>query len=496
MSLLKKLASDTAAYGLSSILARLINFLFGFLIINYISTAEYGIYGQFYAYAGFILIVLTHGMETTYFRFFNKYEDNKKVFATTFFSISSVSVLYVLISIVFAPKIASIAEQPEHKEFVYYFTCMMFFDVMTALPFASLRAKGKSAQFALFKIINILIYIALNILFFIILPKTTIGKSLNDMFFDNKVAYIFLANVLASFLTFLMLMKELKQLKYGIDFNMYKKMLPYALPIMLVGFAGMINEMLDRALMIKLLPFDHQTNNEQLGIYTFNYKFAMLMTLFLQAYRYAAEPFFFAQAKNKDSKRIYAETMRIFVIGGCFIFLAITLNIPIIQTIFVAYSANAKVLFQGVHIIPILLLANLFLGIYFNISTWYKVTDKTYFGAIISVIGALVTIVLNVIWVPTYGYTGAAWATLICYMVMVIIGYLLELKYYPISYDLRRISFYILTSGAIYGLIWYIDRQFSPSIVLHTLYALMGMASFLLCVFLSEKKLRKTVDKA
>ena len=188
LSLLKKLASDTAAYGLSSILARLINFLFGFLIINYISTAEYGIYGQFYAYAGFILILLTHGMETTYFRFFNKYDDNRKVFATAFFSIFSVSLLYLIISVAFSSKIAIAAEQPTHKEFVYYFTCMMFFDVLAALPFASLRANGRSSQFALFKILNILIYIILNILFFIVLPKTTIGNTLDDIFSGNKVA--------------------------------------------------------------------------------------------------------------------------------------------------------------------------------------------------------------------------------------------------------------------------------------------------------------------
>ena len=273
-------------------------------------------------------------------------------------------------------------------------------------------------------------------------------------------------------------------------------MLPYALPIMLVGFAGMINEMLDRALMIKLLPFDHQTNNEQLGIYTFNYKFSMLMTLFLQAYRYAAEPFFFAQAKNKDSKLIYAETMRIFIIGGCFIFLAITLNIPIIKSLFTAYSDNAEILFQGAHIIPILLIANLLLGIYFNISTWYKVTDKTYFGAIISIFGALVTIVLNIIWVPKYGYVGAAWATLFCYLVMVILGYLLELKYYPIQYDLSRIFTYIVMSGLIYGLLQYLDTLFTLGIWLHTVFALIGMALFMLIVFISEKKLRKIAVQA
>jgi O-antigen/teichoic acid export membrane protein len=272
-------------------------------------------------------------------------------------------------------------------------------------------------------------------------------------------------------------------------------MLKYALPIMLVGFAGMINEMLDRALMSKLLPFSKIENNIQLGIYSFNYKFSMLMTLFLQAFRYAAEPLFFANSTNKDNKIIYADTMRIFIISAGFIFMAITLNIPLIQKIFMWYSPDAVIYFEGAKVIPILLVANLFLGIYFNISTWYKITDKTHIGAIISIIGAIITFVLNILWIPTLGYMGSAWATLICYGVMVALGYMAEMKYFPIHYDLKRISLYVFISILSFVFLDRISQIWSFSFFIHTLSAFILIMIYVFVVYLSEKKLRQNTKK-
>ncbi len=485
MSLIRKLASDTAAYGISSILARLINFFFGFLIIRYISPVEYGVYGKFYAFAGFFLVLLTHGMETAYFRHYSQEKFKQKAFATAFASIFSVTLFYILFSYVFMADIATWVE--ESKGFVVLFTWMMAFDVLAALPFASLRATGRPMRFAVLKIINILLFIGFNIFFFILLPYLPVSASWNLNFGLPKVVFVFTANLLASAFTLVFLMPQFRLIRSGLDVGLYKRMLQYALPIMIVGFAGMINEMLDRALMTKLLPGTQQENNIQLGIYSFNYKFSMLMTLFLQAYRYAAEPFFFAQAQHEDSKKIYADTMKYFIICGCVIFLLITLNIPMLQGILSIYSPAAKHYFVGKGVIPILLLANLCLGIYFNISTWYKIIDKTHIGALVSVFGALLTLVLNYLWIPTMGYMGSAWATLICYLSMVLLGYLLEMKYYPIRYDLSGIFSYIALALFFFSGAHYLSTSYALSAGMQTLCAILLISLFIAFAYFRER---------
>lgn len=495
LSLVKKLATDTASYGLSSILARLVNFVFGFLIINYISPEGYGVYGKFYAYAGFILVLLTHGMETAFFRFYNLNENKEKTFSTAFFSVFLFTTFFLLLGFLGRHTIAGWVEEPDHVIYVILFLGIMGFDVISALPFAKLRADSKAKRFAILKVVNILLYIIFNIFFFIILPYFDFSKNppFSELNKNTNVIFIFISNLLASIITFILLLDQFKNIKKEFDFTLYKKMLKYAIPIMVVGFAGMINEMLDRALMAKLLPFDKVENNIQLGIYSFNYKFSMLMTLFLQAFRYAAEPLFFAHSSHKDNKIIYANTMRIFIISAGFIFMIITLNIPLIQQLFMWYSPDAETYFKGAKVIPILLIANMLLGIYFNISTWYKITDKTHIGAIISIIGAITTLILNILWIPTLGYMGSAWATLICYGLMVVLGYMAEMKYFPIQYDLKRIAFYIFLSVVSFLFLDRISQIWSLSLFLHTLLAFLLIGNFVFMVFISEKKLRQNV---
>jgi len=265
-------------------------------------------------------------------------------------------------------------------------------------------------------------------------------------------------------------------------------MLSYSLPIMLVGFAGMINEVLDRIIMTRLLPFDDLTNKEQLGIYGFNYKFSMLVTMFLQAYRYAAEPLFFRHAEKSDSKKILAETMKYYTICVCILFLAIVLFLPIIQYGFILYSPKSASYFAGADIIPILLMANICLGIYFNISTWYKITDKTYIGAIISIIGATITIVMNIILVPKIGYFGGAWATLTCYVSMVIIGYATEQKYYPIPYDYKRILFYLGFAVVLFLILKYTVLPINFNLFINTTIAFVFITVYIGSAYLLEKK--------
>lgn len=482
MSTVKKLATDTAAYGVSSILARLINFLFGFLIIKYISQAEFGTFTNFYAYAGFILVALTHGMETAYFRFVNKEESKEKAFSTAFYSILFVVLFFILVGYLFQQPIADYVKEP--TLYVKFFIWMMAFDTLAAIPFASLRKQGRPIAFAALKVTNILLFMAFNVLFFIVLPL------FNYSFGFTKVSYIFIANIFASILTFLLLLKQLRQLHLSLDISLYKKMLQYAMPIMLVGFAGMINEVLDRIIMTRLLPYDAITNKEQLGIYGFNYKFAMLVTMFLQAYRFAAEPLFFKHAEKSDSKSMLAKTMKYYTICVCILFLSIVLFLPLIQYVFILYSPKSAAYFVGADIIPILLIANICLGIYFNISTWYKVTDKTYVGAIISIAGAIVTIVLNVILVPEIGYFGAAWATLGCYAFMVVVGYITEQKYYPIPYEYKRILFYLFFAISLFLFLKYVVWEAQFSLVANTFIALILLSFYMLTAYFLERKKR------
>lgn len=482
MSTVKKLATDTAAYGVSSILARLINFLFGFLIIKYISQAEFGTFTNFYAYAGFILVVLTHGMETAFFRFVNKEESKEKAFSTAFYSILFVVAFFILLGYIFQQSIADYVKEP--TLYVKFFIWMMAFDTLAAIPFASLRKQGRPIAFAALKVMNILLFMAFNVVFFILLPRFNYALDF------TKVSYIFIANIFASIITFLLLLKQLKQLHFSLDAALYKQMLKYSMPIMLVGFAGMINEVLDRIIMTRLLPYSDIVNKEQLGIYGFNYKFAMLVTMFLQAYRFAAEPLFFKHAEKSDSKTILASTMKYYTICVCVIFLSVVLFLPLIQYLFILYSPKSAAYFVGADIIPILLMANICLGIYFNISTWYKVTDKTYVGAIISVVGAIITIVMNVILVPKIGYFGGAWATLACYVSMVIIGYVTEQKYYPIPYNYKRILFYLFFALALFLVLKFVILPIALSLLLNTLIAVLFLSFYIITAYFLERKKR------
>ena len=482
MSTVKKLATDTAAYGVSSILARLINFLFGFLIIKYISQAEFGTFTNFYAYAGFILVVLTHGMETAFFRFVNKEESKEKAFSTAFYSILFVVLFFILLGYLFQQSIADYVKEP--TLYVKFFIWMMAFDTLAAIPFASLRKQGRPIAFAALKVMNILLFMAFNVIFFILLPRFNYALDF------TKVSYIFIANIFASIITFLLLLKQLRQLHFSLDTALYKQMLKYSMPIMLVGFAGMINEVLDRIIMTRLLPYSDIVNKEQLGIYGFNYKFAMLVTMFLQAYRFAAEPLFFKHAEKSDSKTILASTMKYYTICVCVIFLSIVLFLPLIQYLFILYSPKSAAYFVGADIIPILLMANICLGIYFNISTWYKVTDKTYVGAIISIVGAMITIVMNVILVPKIGYFGAAWATLACYVSMVIIGYITEQKYYPIPYNYKRILFYLFFALALFLVLKFAILPIALSLLFNTLIAALFLSFYIITAYFLERKKR------
>ncbi|OFX33086.1 MAG: hypothetical protein A2X08_11210 [Bacteroidetes bacterium GWA2_32_17] len=446
MGKIKQLAGQTAVYGLSSIIGRLLNYLLVPLYTNIFSTGEYGVVTELYAYLSFLLIVLTYGMETGFFRFWESEKGNIKVYSTSLISLFVSSFVFIVLVVVFSKPIASVLEYNNHSEYIIWLGIIIGFDALTAIPFAYLRQQNKALKFALIKLTNIILFIGLNLFFLLLCPLLIKKGIIIPSWIYNPnigVGYIFISNMLASVFTFIMLIPTIK-IKLSFDTVIWKKMLLYSLPILIAGLAGMVNETFDRAMLKRLLT-DTSTAMDQLGIYGANYKVAVLMTLFIQTFRYAAEPFFFNQAKEKDAKELYAQVMKYFIIFGLMIFLGVLLYLDIIKY-FIGENFRS-----GLKVVPILLLANLFLGIFFNLSIWYKLTNKTHWGAFLAIFGAAITISLNFWLIPIMGYMGAAWATLVCYFLMMVVSYVLGNVYYKVSYPLLRIGIYFLAAFAIYA---------------------------------------------
>lgn len=457
MGIIKKLASQTAIYGLSNIAARFLNYLLVPLYTYYFSAAEYGVVSEFYAYAGFFSVLLLFGFETGYFRFRNKQQAGRDVaYSTALIFIVLLNLGFFLAVTELKAPLSAALNYADYPQYVWWFSIILSLDAIAAIPFARLRAENKVLHFAGIKIAEILITVLLSLFFIVYCPKVYAENSSSGIegaiaqgikkIYDPSigVGYIFIANLIASLCKFLLLAPQLTGLSWGFDRHLFNRMARYSLPMVMIGLAGIINEMLDRALLKYLLPYDLQTNMKMLGIYSACYKLSILMSLFIQAFRYAAEPFFFAYSGNSDAPRIYADVLRLFVIFCVFIFLLVTLYIDFFKY-FIGEEFRA-----GLDVVPILLLANLFLGIYVNLSIWYKLTDRTLMGAWVSLGGAMLTIILNVWWIPIFGYMGSAWATLICYAGMAIASYLLGRRYYPVAYDIKRISGYIAVGVSLY----------------------------------------------
>jgi O-antigen/teichoic acid export membrane protein len=442
--MLKKLLSQTAIYGLSSIFGRFLNYLLVPLYTYYFTASEYGVVSEFYAYSGFLSVFLLLGFETGYFRFRS---DNEKAYSTalSFIVVLNLSIFALLTTL--NSTISSTLNYAQHSEYILYFALILTFDAIAALPFAKLRAENRALRFASIKIFEILLTVALSLFFIVLCPKLQ-TQNLSWLHYvyspEISVGYIFLANLIASGSKFLFLMPQLKGLNAGFDLPLFKKMARYSLPIVVIGFTGIINEMLDRALLKYLLPYDTTTNLAQLGIYSACYKLSILMTLFIQAFRYAAEPFFFSYSKNSDAKLIYARVLHYFSIFCVFIFLLVTLYLD-----FFKYFIGAEFR-AGLHVVPILLLANLFLGLYVNLSIWYKLSDRTLMGAGVSLFGASLTVILNFVWIPKFGFTGSAYATLVCYAAMAILSYLLGQKFYRVDYDVKSVLSYLSLGVVLY----------------------------------------------
>jgi O-antigen/teichoic acid export membrane protein len=447
---IRKLLGQTAVYGLSSIVGRLLNYLLVPLYTQvFAHPSHYGVVSELYAWVAFLIVFLTFGMETAFFRFLQDHEDKDKVFLNGFLTVIGVNLLFFFGLLYFNQDIADLMLYSGHNEYIILLGAIVCIDAVTALPLAKLRAENKAMKFALIQFASIGVNIGLNLylMLYIFDPARP----------EEGVLFILFANLLASLVKPLLLYKDFLSIRFQFDLQLAKTMLIYAIPLVIAGFAGIINETLDRILLKHMIydasvPTSLMEAETQVGIYSACYKLAMLVTILLQAYRYAAEPFFFAQLKNEEKNKVYAKVMNFFVAMVCLVFLVVSLNIDVFK-----HFIRNDSYWLGLGVVPILLIANVFLGIYYNQSIWYKLSGQTRFGAYIAICGAALTILINVIFIPVYGFYASAWATLIVYGFQMVLSYVLGQKYYPIRYNLRKFSLYFGVALLIYFLTEMID---------------------------------------
>lgn len=430
MSVLKKFFKDTIIYGLATVLPRLMNFVLVPLHTDTLETNSYSDNTTFYVYAAFFNVLLTYGMETAFFRFFSKTEEKDKVFSTTFISLITTTLLFLLVVILFNTQISN--WMGINQTYFNLLIGLLVLDTLVVAPFAYLRATGRPIKFAAIKIINIIVVVVLNFFFLWAIPKFKINFPSYDS--SDLVKYIFIANLVASIVTFLLLIPYFFKTKLQFSTTIFKQLLSYGWPIMVAGIAYVINENFDKWILPSLLGKDVN------GAYSGCYKIAVFMTIFIQAFRLGAEPFFFNHAKEKNAQETYATIMKYFVIVGSLMLVFVVAYLDFFKLLIV----RDETYWVAIDIVPIVLLANLCLGIYFNLAIWYKLTDKTRYGMYLSIVGAVVTIVFNLIMIEKLGFIAAAWATLAAYGIMMLLSYLLGQKYYPVPYNLKKIMGYLV----------------------------------------------------
>lgn len=450
---IKILAGQTAIYGLSSIIGRFLNYLLVPLHTAVFLPLQFGIITEMYAYVAFLVVLLTYGMETAFFRFTTKAEfDKTSIFSTTLVSLIISTAVFITLATLFAQPIADWLRYSDFPQYVIWFAIIVGLDAISSIPLAKLRSENKAKQFALVNLANVGVNIGLNVFFlWYCLPQYEKGvhNFLIDTFYNPEmgVGYVFISNLVASIVKFLLLAPVMFKARIELQLSLLQNMLWYGFPLLVAGLAGIVNETIDRIMLKRMLLDDlgEAGTLTQIGIYGACYKISIIITLFIQAFRYAAEPFFFSQEKEKNAKEIYAKVMNYFTIV-CFIaFLIVLLYLDVIR-----HFIQNEAFWEGLGVVPILLLANIFLGIYYNLSIWFKLTGKTQFGAYISVIGAIITIAVNYFTIPVWGYLGAAWATLICYASMTILSYALGQMNYPVPYSLKNFLLYLSLSLGIY----------------------------------------------
>lgn len=461
MANLKSLAKDTAIYGMSSILGRFLNYLLVPLYTSNISAASggYGIITNLYAYTALLLVILTYGMETTFFRYANKTnEDPQKVYSSTLIMVGFTSLLFIVLVSIFLQPISGVMGYSDHCSYVWVMAATVSIDAFQCIPFAYLRYKKRPIKFAALKLLFIAFNIALNLLYFVVLPD--LYKSYPEVIQhvyspETGVGYAFYINLVCTASITFFFYKELTGFKYTFDKELAKRMLSYSWPILILGIAGILNQTAD----FILFPYLYKGGqaHQQLGIYGAASKIAMIMAMITQAFRYAYEPFVFGKGNDKDNRETYAIAMKYFIIFTLLAFLVVMGYINILRHII------GRDYWEGLKVVPIVMAGTIMMGVYFNLSFWYKLIDKTIWGAYFSGIGCFVLILINVIFVPQYGYMACAWAGLIGYGTAMTLSYFVGQKKYPINYPLKSIGIYVLMTVFFFIAITY-SNQHLPKI--------------------------------
>lgn len=434
MAGLKSLAKDTAIYGVSSIVGRFLNYLLVpiYTISMPASTGGYGVITNMYAITALLLVLLTCGMETGFFRFANKGDDDPiRVYSTTLLTVGSISLSFLAVCLLFLKPIAGVMGYEEHPWYLGMMLIVIAMDAIQAIPFAYLRYKNRPIKFAALKMLFIFASIALNIVYFVFMKGTDVGAA-------------FLINLICTSLVMVCLISELRGFRYTLDRDLVKRMFRYSFPILILGIAGILNQVVDKI----IFPFVYSDEAEaavQLGIYGATSKIAMIMAMFTQAFRFAYEPFVFGKSREKDNRQMYAQAMKFFIIFTLLAFLAVMFYLDILRYVI------GRDYWEGLKVVPIVMAAEMFMGVYFNLSFWYKLTDETKWGAYFSITACTIVILMNVFLIPVYGYVACAWAGFTGYAVAMLLSYFVGQKKYPINYDLKSIGGYVLLALVIYA---------------------------------------------
>ena len=479
MANLKSVVKDTAIYGLSSIVGRFLNYLLVPLYTAKLSAASggYGVITNVYAYTALLMVILTYGMETTFFRYVNKEGENPdKVYSTTMISVASTSLLFVLLVLLFLQPISSFMGYADHSSYIWVMAVTVAVDAFACIPFAYLRYKKRPMKFAILKLANIMMAILLNLFFFLLLPAWTGNGGLVD------AGYAFYINLFCSVALLFFLLKEITAVPFDFDKALLRRMLSYSWPILVLGVAGILNQTADKI----LFPYIYQGTDahSQLGIYGAASKIAMIMAMITQAFRYAYEPFVFGNNNDKDSRNTYAKAMKFFIIFTLLAFLVVMAYIDLLKYII------GRDYWEGLKVVPVVMAAEIMMGIYFNLSFWYKLIDKTIWGAWFSGIGCVVLITVNVLFVPRYGYMACAWAGFMGYASAMTISYLVGQKKYPINYPLKEIVLYVALAAVLYIGIGYSNRL----LPLWAAVAVNTLIIFLFIAYIVKKDFNKNMN--
>lgn len=460
MAGLKSLAKETAIYGVSSIVGRFLNYLLVpvYTIALPASSGGYGVVTNIYAWVALILVLLTCGMETGFFRFANKGQDDPmRVYSTTLLSVSIGSLVFVVLGLLFLEPIAGWLEYGEHPWYIGMMMIVVAMDAIQSIPFAYLRYKKRPIKFAALKLLFIFLNIVLNLFYYVILE-------------GNDVGYAFLFNLVCTSVVMVCMIPELRGFTYVLDKELLKRMLRYSLPLVILGVAGILNQVADKIIFPFVYP-DEAEATVQLGIYGAASKIAMIMAMFTQAFRFAYEPFVFGKSKEKDSREMYAQAMKFFIIFTLLAFLAVMFYLDILRHVI------GRDYWDGLRVVPIVMVAEIFMGIYFNLSFWYKLIDETRWGAYFSLTGCIILILMNIFLVPKYGYIACAWAGFTGYGVAMLLSYFVGQKKYPIQYDLKAIGLYVLLAAVLYVAAEYVS--------IDNIYLRMAYRTVLLILFIA-----------